>query len=89
MAESGDLKSPCYRFESGRGHQSLSENNMCEYYERNPHPFPLLQEKLNVLLKKYYEAEWDDDEEQKIILKQDIKSLEFRMDRGESYEVPF
>lgn len=62
---------------------------MCEYYERNPHPFPLLQEKLNALLKKYYEAEWDDNEEEKLVLKKDISSLEFRMERGEMYEVPF
>jgi hypothetical protein len=62
---------------------------MSEYYERNPPPFPTLQDKLNGLLKQYYEAEWDNDQVKKLILKEDINSLERRMELGEVYEVPF
>jgi len=62
---------------------------MSEYYERNPPPFPSLQGKLNALLKQYYEAEWNNDEVKKLILKEDINSLERRMELGEVYEVPF
>ena len=62
---------------------------MSEYYERNTPPFPTLQDKLNGLLKQYYEAEWNNDEVKKLILKEDINSLERRMELGEVYEVPF
>ena len=62
---------------------------MSEYYECNPPPFPTLQDKLNGLLKQYYEAEWNNDEVKKLILKEDINSLERRMELGEVYEVPF
>ena len=89
LAEVTDLKSVCCGFESHRAHQLSSENDMSEYYERNPPPFPTLQDKLNSLLKQYYEAEWNNDEVKKLILKQDINSLERRMELGEVYEVPF
>jgi hypothetical protein len=62
---------------------------MSEYYERNPKPFPSLQDKLNGLLKQYSEAEWDNDQVKKLILKEDISTLERRMELGEVYEVPF
>ena len=61
---------------------------MSEYVERNP-PFPLLQDKLNKLIKEYYEAEWEEDETKKLILKNDIENIERRMMFGEKYEVPF
>jgi len=68
---------------------TICENDMSEYYERNPPPFPSLQDKLNGLLKQYYEAEWDNDQVKKLILKEDINSVERRMELGEVYEVPF
>jgi len=61
---------------------------MSEYVERNP-PFPLLQDKLNILVKEYYEAEWEENETKKLILKDDIENIERRMMFGEKYEVPF
>ena len=64
------------------------KTTMSDYVEQNP-PFPLLQDKLKVLIKQYYEAEWEDNDAKKLILKADIDSLERRMDLGEKYEVPF
>lgn len=89
LAEVTDLKSVCCGFDSHRAHQPFRENDMSEYYERNPPPFPRLQDKLNKLIKQYYEAEWENDETRKLILKEDINSLERRMELGEQYEVPF
>ena len=61
---------------------------MSEYVEQNP-PFPLLQDKLNKLIKEFYEAEWENNESKKLILKNDIENIERRMMFGEIYELPF
>lgn len=61
---------------------------MSEYVEQNP-PFPLLQTKLNQLIREYYDAEFEDNKTKMSILKREIDSLEIRMEYGEQYEVPF
>lgn len=61
---------------------------MSEYVEQNP-PFPLLQDKLNKLIKQFYEAEFEGNQDVADQLKQQIDSIEFKMVLGEKYEVPF
>ena len=61
---------------------------MSEYVEQNP-PFPLLQDKLNVLIKQFYEAEFEGDQQKADQLKSQIDSIEFKMVLGEKYELPF
>ena len=51
--------------------------------------FPRLDVKYKQLLQEYYDAEFEDDKEKIHTLRQQLDTLELRMQLGEEYEVPF
>lgn len=61
------------------------------YFDIDPvtKQFPRLDDLHKKLLKKYYEAEFEDDKDLCQSLKQRINMLELKMELGEEYEVPF
>lgn len=61
------------------------------YFDIDPvtKQFPRLDDLHKKLLKQYYEAEFDNDEDLCQSLKQQINTIEFKMELGEEYVVPF